>query len=118
MRRRVAGRFVREEAMLLNSETPGEKRAFGKPPQPKHCRIYTRRRMAEALPEIVDRFLDEAKQGSIPHTKALSDMSGFDRMDSADQDDGRRHPSLARLLLKELKRQQSSQAQETKAEPH
>ena len=111
MKRRDAGQFVHEEVLPLNLEAIGEKRVFGKPPRPKHCRIYTRRRMAEALPEIVERFLEEAKQGSIPHAKALSDMSGLNQADSADQEDGRRHPSLAKLLLKELKRQQSSQAQ-------
>ena len=116
MRRRIAGQFVRDEVTSSDSEVSVEKRVSGKPPRPKHCRTYTRRRMAEAMPQIVERFLEEAKQGSIAHVKALSDMGGFDQANFADQDDGRRHPSLAKLLLKELKRQQSSQAQETRAE--
>ena len=36
------------------------------------------RRMAEALPEIVERFVTEAKLGSIAHAKALVALGGLD----------------------------------------
>lgn len=65
--------------------------------------------MAEALPEIVERFVREAKQGSIPHAKALAAMSGLDRVEApakgARVEPGRRRQqSLTEKLLLELKR--------------
>jgi hypothetical protein len=57
-RMRVAGRFVRQEAEGAEGET---KRV--RAPRPKFCRTFTRNRLAEALPEITARFVEEAKKG-------------------------------------------------------
>jgi hypothetical protein len=61
-RKRVAGRFVREG---LDGAAPGAKRSEVAAPRPKACRTYTRARVAEALPEILTTFVEEAKKGSI-----------------------------------------------------
>src|SRR3981189_3090096 len=78
-RKRVAGRFVR-----VGLDGDGEAQAIegkdvGGAPRPKHCRTFTRARVAEALPEIVDRFVEEAKKGSIAHAKMLTTLGGLDK---------------------------------------
>lgn len=72
--------------------------------RPKQCRDFARRRMAEALPEIVERFVREAKLGSIAHAKALSALSGLDRPDLVVTPARRHRPGLSEMLLQELKR--------------
>lgn len=69
--------------------------------------------MAEALPEIVDRFVREAKLGSIPHAKALAALGGFDRAEASIQDTRakRRRPGLAEMLMQELKRGRAAEGE-------
>ena len=71
--------------------------------------------MTEAMPDIVDRFVQEAKKGSIPHVKALTALGGMDaglgREDAGVTSEGRPRQSLAGYLLKELKRQQRERGQ-------
>ena len=55
------------------SSTGREKKSAGGAPRPKHCRTFTRAKVAEALPEIVETFVEEAKKGSIAHAKMLTD---------------------------------------------
>lgn len=62
-----------------------------------------RKRVAEALPEIVGRLVEEAKKGSIPHTKMLTVLGGFEK-DAATGSSNKRRTSLAALLMKELKK--------------
>jgi hypothetical protein len=64
-RKRVAGRFVREGLDGDGGVKPEENKGAGKAPKPKQCRTFTQARVAEALPAIVDRFVEEAKNGSI-----------------------------------------------------
>lgn len=73
-RKRVAGRFVRENQDGDAGVRPSAPRA----PRPSKVQNYTRARVAEALPEIVGRFVQEAKKGSIPHTKLLTSLGGLD----------------------------------------
>ena len=75
-RKRVAGRFVRDG---VDGDTPVAKKCGGGAPRPKHCRTFTRAKVAEALPEIVERFVEEAKKGSIAHTKMLTALGGLDK---------------------------------------
>lgn len=77
-----------------------------RPLSPTRCKGFAQRRMAEALPEIVDRFLLEAKLGSIAHTKALASLSGLDRIEVPVRGARmkRRGPSLTERLMQELKR--------------
>jgi trimeric autotransporter adhesin len=78
-RERVAGRFVREGLDGDGGAQPAEGDAAAvdglsaKAPRPKFCRTFTRARVAEALPVIVNRFVEEAKKGSIAHVKMLGD---------------------------------------------
>jgi hypothetical protein len=79
-RKRVAGKFASENGEG-NGETPNEAKGAGKSPRGSQCRAFTRNRVAEALPKIVDTFIEEAKKGSIAHTKLLTALGGLDKGD-------------------------------------
>jgi len=102
-RKRVAGRFVRE-----GDGTAAETRAVGAP-QPRFCRTFTRKRVAEVLPEIVERFSEEAKKGSIQHAKVLMKLGGLDQRDPAPKVKKRRGRSVVGELLEELKRKEEAE---------
>lgn len=73
----------------------------------KLCRTMARTRVTAALPEILDKLVEEAKKGSIAHVKALTGLSGLDgdgREEANADAAGRPRQSLAGYLLKELKR--------------
>lgn len=99
-KKRVNGRFIAEGDGPAEEKTPAKKRRAAVP-QVRHCRTYTRRRVAEALPEIVEKFLKEAKEGSVPHAKALASLGGLDKGDVVAKVKPR-HKSFAGLLLEEL----------------
>jgi hypothetical protein len=107
-RRRVAGRFVRQGldgdggAGSAGTKAEEKKAAVGAP-RPKCCRTFTRDRVAEALPAIVERFVEEAKKGSIAHAKMLTNLGGLDKSD-APQEKKRRGKSVVRKLLDDLAR--------------
>ena len=69
--------------------------------QTHQVQAYVRRQLADALPDIVEKLVQEARTGSIPHAKILFVLSGIDKRDVPQ---ARRSESLAALLLKELKR--------------
>jgi len=81
-RKRVAGMFVREGLDGDGGVQPKEKKGLGGAPRPKHCRSFTRAKVAEALPEIVERFVEEAKKGSIAHAKMLTTLGGLDKAET------------------------------------
>ena len=92
-------------------------------PRPDRCRPFARRVLAEALPAILERFIEEATKGSIPHAKALMTMAGMDREEApaakaparkrvGRRIDGGGAKTLSELLLLELRR-----GSETVAEP-
>jgi hypothetical protein len=103
-RKRVAGRFVRQGLDGSSSAKAEEKRAAVGAPRPKCCRAFTRARVAEALPEIVERFVEEAKKGSIAHTKMLASLGGLDKGE-APQEKKPRGKTVMRKLLDDLARQ-------------
>ena len=103
-RKRVAGRFVREGL----DGTEG-KVAVGAP-RPKYCRTVTRARVAEALPEIVNRFTEEAKKGSIAHVKVLMKIGGLDTGDVIPKRTKRKGPSLVGLLKQSLAEDKAERA--------
>ena len=84
-RKRVAGRFVREGldgdrgVQGFEKQDAGAKEAKAKAPLPKACRTFTRARVAEALPDSLERFVEEAKKGSIAHAKMLANLGGLDK---------------------------------------
>ena len=78
-RKRVGGRFVRESLDGDDGVKPVENTGAGRAPKPKNCKTFTRAKVAEALPEIVKTFVEEAKKGSIAHTKMLATLGGLDK---------------------------------------
>jgi hypothetical protein len=110
-RKRVAGRFVREgldgdrgvqgaERQDAEAKEAGAKAA----PRPKFCRTFTRARVAEALPEILERFVEEAKKGSIAHAKMLANLGGLDKGEMPEATK-RRGKSAVRKLLDKMARE-------------
>lgn len=85
-----------------------------KPPSPRNCRDYLRRQTADAMPEIVSAFVDEAKEGSVAHFNALAKVGGFDQRTASDTPK-RRRKSLARQLLDEVEKYEAKQAAELAA---
>ena len=75
-RKRRAGRFVREDGV---DDVKQETKAAVGAPRPRYCRTFTRKRVAEALPEIVKAFAEEAKKGSVAHMKMLANLGGLDK---------------------------------------
>jgi hypothetical protein len=112
-RKRVAGRFVREDAKgeadggtvsKANNRAGVEaKKVAVGAPRPRYCRTFTRARVAEALPEIVERFAEEAKKGSIAHVKVLMKIGGLDTGDVVPKAAKRRGKSVIQALLENLR---------------
>jgi hypothetical protein len=103
-RKRVAGRFVREGLDGDCGAKPGENKGAGGAPRPKHCRTFTRAKVAEALPQIVERFVEEAKNGSIAHAKMLTTLGGLDKGE-APAVKRRRGKSAVTLLMEKMARE-------------
>jgi hypothetical protein len=97
----VGGAEVRERA---------EVKERTKAPRPASCRRFTRARVAEALPEIVERFALEAKRGSIAHAKVLMRMGGLDAKEEAPKGGRRRGRTLAGVMLEQLRRDAEEKA--------
>jgi hypothetical protein len=95
-RKRKKGRFVREDDGV--DEVKAEKKSLVGAPRPKYCRTYARKRVAEALPEIVDAFAKEAKKGSVAHMKMLANLGGLDKGETPAVK-RRRGKSVVRRLL-------------------
>jgi len=100
VRKRVAGRFVREGLDGDGGAQPIEKKDAGGAPRPKHCRTFTRAKVAEALPEIVDRFVEEAKKGSIAHAKMLTTLGGLDKVEAPSEKKRRGKSAVGKLIEK------------------
>jgi hypothetical protein len=101
-RKRVGGRFVRENLDGDGGVQPAENKGAGKAPRPKHCRTFTQARVAEALPEIVKTFVEEAKKGSIAHAKMLTTLGGLDKNDVPAEAKRRRGKSTVGKLLEKM----------------
>jgi hypothetical protein len=106
-RKRVAGRFVREGLDGDGGAQQGDGKSAGRAPKPKQCRTFTREKVAEALPEIVKTFVEEAKKGSIAHAKMLTTLGGLDRVDKgeAPEETKRRGKSSVRRLIEKMARE-------------
>lgn len=105
-RKRVAGRYVREGLDGDGGAEPAEKTGLGGAPKPKHCRTFTRAKVAEALPKIVETFVEEAKKGSIPHTKLLTALGGLDKAETPVAKKRRGKSTVGKLLEKMLQEPQ------------
>jgi hypothetical protein len=100
-RKRVGGRFVREGLDSDASSTTAKKAV-----RSEKVKMYARARVAEALGEIMDRFVEEAKNGSVAHTKVLTSLGGLDGTKKrAGQPKARRRNATA--VLQEIARNMS-----------
>jgi hypothetical protein len=99
-RKRVAGRFVRESLDGDGGAQAAGNKSVGGAPRPKHCRTFTRAKVAEALPEIVERFVEEAKKGSIAHAKMLTTLGGLDKSETPEVKKRRGKSTVGKLLEK------------------
>jgi hypothetical protein len=104
-RKRVAGRFVREGLDGDGGVKQGEGKVVDGAPRPKHCRTFTRAKVAEALPEIVERFVEEAKKGSIAHAKMLTTLGGLDKSEMPATVQKRRGKSAVGKLIEKMMRE-------------
>jgi hypothetical protein len=104
-RKRVAGRFVRENLDGDGGTDAGERKALSGSPRPKQCRTFTRAKVAEALPEIVHRFVEEAKKGSIAHAKMLTALGGLDKAEMTAVKKRRGKSAVGRLIEKMMQEQ-------------
>jgi hypothetical protein len=103
-RKRVAGRFVRTGLDGDGGAEAGGRKSSGAAPKPKQCRTFTRKKVAEALPEIVETFVEEAKKGSIAHAKMLATLGGLDKTETGEVPGvkKRRGKSAMTLLLEKM----------------
>ena len=102
-RKRVAGRFVREGLDGDGGSKQDGNKGLGGSPRPKHCRTFTRAKVAEALPEIVERFVEEAKKGSIAHAKMLTTLGGLDKSELPVEQKRRGKSAVGKLIEKMMK---------------
>jgi len=108
-RKRVRGRFVPEGlvgdggASAVDASTV-EMKGDLKAPKARHCRMFTRARVAEALPEILKAFVEHAKSGSIAHMKLLTALGGLDKGEVQARPK-RRRKSAVTLLMEEMRRE-------------
>ncbi len=105
-RKRVAGRFVRQGLDGAGgTQSTESKVSAAASPRPGNCRTFTRARVAEALPDIVGKFVEEAKKGSIAHAKLLASLGGLDKGEITERKK-RRGKSVVGRLLESLAKQQ------------
>ena len=111
-RKRVNGRFVRED------ELPGEAGTGNLvgAPRPKNCRLYTRARLAEELPAVTRTLLREAKKGSIAHLKLLVQISGLDKGSVTPEPKKHKGRNLEQILMDEWAKEQAEEAKEAAKE--
>ncbi len=107
--KRIKGRFASAVEAGEEAGAQAAKTGSGRALRPTQCRSFAQKRMAQAFPEIVDRFIEEAKLGSIAHAKALAAMSGMDQKEVGGEGARvvkrrRRRPSLTEIPMQELKR--------------
>jgi hypothetical protein len=105
-RKRVAGRFVREGLDGDGGAQPAANKGAGRAPRPKQCKTFTRAKVAEALPEIVKTFVEEAKKGSIAHAKMLTTLGGLDKSEAPALEKKRRGKSTVGKLLEKMMQEQ------------
>ncbi len=82
----------------------GPARRLPRAPRPDLCRRFARKELAQGLPGILQRFIDEAQKGSIPHAKALMSLAGLDREEPLPAAHRKKQTGLSEVLLRELRR--------------
>ena len=79
-------------------------RRLPRAPRPDLCRRFARKELAQGLPGILQRFIDEAQKGSIPHAKALMSLAGLDKEEVVPAAQRKKPKGLSEMLLRELRR--------------
>ena len=79
-------------------------RRLPRAPRPDLCRRFARKELARGLPGILQRFIDEAQKGSIPHAKALMSLAGLEKEEAVPAAHRKRPKGLSEMLLRELRR--------------
>ncbi len=79
-------------------------RRLPRAPRPDLCRRFARKELARGLPGILQRFIDEAQKGSIPHAKALMSLAGLDKEEVVAAAHRKKPKGLSEMLLRELRR--------------
>ena len=117
--RGTGGRYRAEgagaEAASAQPEGKVEVRRTVAAPRPKYCRVFARARFAEALPEISDALLKQAKDGSVPHLKLLVQLSGLDKAEVVPRATRRRGKSLEAVLMEEWRKDEELRARQDEA---
>ena len=115
-RKRVGGKFARltaeEKALRAASTEPRKRRRKLKMPsirqvereanQVKELRRLVELKVAEAMPSIIAKFVEDAKTGSIPHARALATLGAFEKAEAEPVKRKPRGAAYARQLLAEL----------------
>ncbi len=111
-KRDSTGRFARvveerETEEAEESQVEGAT-AVTKAPRPRYCRVYVRARLAKELPDIVDKLIEQAKGGSVPHMALLLKTAGMDNKDELVPPAMKKpEKSLAAILMEGWEREKS-----------
>lgn len=84
----------------------GERRLFSAATE---CRNYTREQVSRALPDIVAKFIEEARRGSVQHAKLLVTMGGLDTPEVEGGVVREKPESLAEMLTRSLEQECSAE---------
>ena len=119
-RKREAGKFVPEteeekgahrRTGVAQSEIQpdeGAKRVGRKPSlqasRLRYCRKLVSHKVAEAMPSIVDALVDEAKKGSVEHTKEFLKLASAEQGRIVVEAPKRRGKGFAQRLLEEMRK--------------
>ncbi|HEX8924403.1 MAG TPA: hypothetical protein VF786_01350, partial [Terriglobales bacterium] len=60
------------------------------------------RRVKQAIPDIVDRMVEEAKKGNVQHLKTVLQCTGVDKLLEQECQPRKHSKSLAELLIRRL----------------
>ena len=99
-RRREGGRFVREQA----GEAAPKRKALVRAPRPAQCRVFVLKRIAEAMPNLIDTLIEKAEQGSYQHMSILARMAGLHMGERAAGKTKPRRNGVAAMLIKQLEK--------------
>jgi hypothetical protein len=67
-----------DERKVSARKIPLEQGASPKAPRPASCRTYARKRLAKAMPELMDALVEHSAKGSLGHMKLVVQITGLD----------------------------------------
>jgi hypothetical protein len=87
-------------------------KATAKTKRVKNYKRHAKREISVAFPTIVKTLVEQAKKGSLTHTKFLFDIGGV-KDKPLSQEKREREPSLSEMLLEEVAKRHDESAAET-----